>query len=348
MDMRKSIHRANGHVWPERRKFASWPPRLDGEHSEAFLKTRAQLEQFYRQIPEGVHHRLDDFEELTQTMVLPQFTSKGYKLVQAPQELWQELRANYRANRKIDRRESQFAGIGLYTNKDSIPRFIGNEEQHRLNREVTSQLLPILESWSGVKLQPTNTYGVRVYMNGSTLFPHADTPGTHIISAILHIDDDLDEPWPLEIEDHDGRVTAVSIPPGFMVLYESATCIHSRVTPMRGRDYGSVFVHYKPVGWSWTPIDIAAAVTPDWRSKVEDPARAEYLASVGLPPLEIYRRKYYRNRGLPLLDFAGEDWLALPVQNADFMVQLPMPDPTPEELYDRQHIGGNNNRRQEL
>ena len=33
---------------------------------------------------------------------------------------------------------------------------------------------------------------------------------------------------------------------------------------MRGRDYGSVFVHYKPVGWSWQPEDIIAAVTPDW------------------------------------------------------------------------------------
>jgi hypothetical protein len=107
-----------------------------------------------------------------------------------------------------------------------------------------------------------------------------------------------------------------------MVLYESATSFHSRLTPMRGRDYGSVFVHYKPVGWTWEPEDIIAAVTPDWQEENPVPAgKQAMLDSVGRAGFETYRRKYYKERGLGLLDFAGGDLLALPVQNAAMMVE---------------------------
>jgi|TARA_B110000208_G_C11320602_1_gene266088 hypothetical protein len=43
-------------------------------------------------------------------------------------------------------------------------------------------------------------------------------------------------------------------------------------------------------------------------------------------PLERYRRAYYRKRGLPLLEFAGDDRLALPVQNAAMMKWVAMDD----------------------
>jgi hypothetical protein len=54
-------------------------------------------------------------------------------------------------------------------------------------------------------------YGVRVYKNGSTLVNHVDRSETHVVSCIFHLGHDLDEPWPLEIEDHDGVVHAVRI-----------------------------------------------------------------------------------------------------------------------------------------
>ena len=45
-----------------------------------------------------------------------------------------------------------------------------------------------------------------MYKNGSTLVNHVDRSETHVIACIFHIGHDLDEPWPLEIEDHDGKV----------------------------------------------------------------------------------------------------------------------------------------------
>ena len=43
---------------------------------------------------------------------------------------------------------------------------------------------------------------------------HVDRSETHVVSCIFHIGNDLDEPWPLEIEDHDGKVHAVVMEPG--------------------------------------------------------------------------------------------------------------------------------------
>ncbi len=42
-------------------------------------------------------------------------------------------------------------------------------------------------------------------------------PNTHVISSIVHIAheyDNDDEPWPIEIEDHDGVLHAVSLKAG--------------------------------------------------------------------------------------------------------------------------------------
>ena len=49
--------------------------------------------------------------------------------------------------------------------------------------------------------------------------------------------------------------------------YESAKQYHARLTPMRGRHYGSVFIHYFPSeGWNWTMWDVHVAVPPDFLS----------------------------------------------------------------------------------
>lgn len=70
-------------------------------------------------------------------------------------------------------------------------------------------------------------------------------------SAIINIDQDVDEPWPLEVYGHDGKATNVTMEPGDMVLYESHSVIHGRPFPLNGKFYANVFVHFEPVG----PLD---------------------------------------------------------------------------------------------
>jgi len=122
-------------------------------------------------------------------------------------------------------------------------------EKSRLARE----LQPILEEWYGKgDLQMTSIYGVRKYTNNSVLRMHVDTLATHVVSAIINVDQAVDKPWELLILDHDDNEHWVQMRPGDMLLYESAKLLHGRPNPMVGERYENIFVHYKPTsGWAF-------------------------------------------------------------------------------------------------
>jgi hypothetical protein len=61
-----------------------------------------------------------------------------------------------------------------------------------------------------------------------------------VSSCIINVDQDLDEPWPLEVYDHNGKAYNVTMEPGDLVLYESSTVLHGRPFAMKGRSYVSV------------------------------------------------------------------------------------------------------------
>ena len=65
------------------------------------------------------------------------------------------------------------------------------------------------------------------------------------------------------------------------MLYESSKQYHARVTPMRGRHYGSLFIHYFPAenNWNWT-MCAASFVT-----HTHAPFLLEWLGS---PPCSAY------------------------------------------------------------
>ncbi len=69
-----------------------------------------------------------------------------------------------------------------------------------------------------------------------------------VASAILNVAQDLDEDWPTEIYDHEGRAHNVTLRPGEMLLFESASCIHGHPFPLRGKFYASMFIHFEPTG----------------------------------------------------------------------------------------------------
>ena len=52
----------------------------------------------------------------------------------------------------------------------------------------------------------------RRYNNGSVLRMHVDTVGTHVVSAIINVDQDVEQDWPLLILDHQvsGRSSCTS------------------------------------------------------------------------------------------------------------------------------------------
>jgi prolyl 4-hydroxylase len=69
-----------------------------------------------------------------------------------------------------------------------------------------------------------------------------------VISAIINVDQDLDEPWPLEVYGRDGKAVNITMVAGDMVLYESHSIIHGRPFPLKGRFMANLFAHFEPIG----------------------------------------------------------------------------------------------------
>lgn len=139
------------------------------------------------------------------------------------------------------------------------------------------------ESNDGPKwtLSPTSLYGIRVYKSNSILAPHVDRLPL-VTSAIINVDQDVDEDWPLEVIGHDGVAYNITMKPGEMLLYESHSLIHGswdkivmelrccstfilsliqdclfdflcsillgRPYPLKGKYYANIFVHFEPSG----------------------------------------------------------------------------------------------------
>jgi prolyl 4-hydroxylase len=71
-----------------------------------------------------------------------------------------------------------------------------------------------------------------------------------VTSAIIQVDQLVDEDWPLEVIGRDGVARNLTCHPGDMILYESHSTIHGRPFALNGDYYANLFVHFEPVGHS--------------------------------------------------------------------------------------------------
>lgn len=102
----------------------------------------------------------------------------------------------------------------------------------------------LVSEWVGRKLRQTSLYGIRLYSNQSILSTHVDRLPL-VTSCIINVDQDLEEPWPLEVYDHNGRAHNVTMEPGDLVFYESSTVLHGRPFPMNGKSLNYyIFVYF--------------------------------------------------------------------------------------------------------
>ena len=109
-------------------------------------------------------------------------------------------------------------------------------------------LQPLLEDWSNTRLDPTFVYGIRIYGRDAILKEHRDREQTHIVSAIINVDQKVATDWPLIIEDHHYRKHEIILNPGEVLFYESARLKHGRPIPLKGREYANIFCHFKIAG----------------------------------------------------------------------------------------------------
>jgi len=144
------------------------------------------------------------------------YTKAGYAKTRLPTDLYDLIKEFFDENRHLA--ETEWKNYNVYHNAwQSPPTFINLEGNSVGGSSLTSLLeekvKPILERWTGQRLSPVSTYGIRMYHNGSILSPHVDRMPL-VTSVIIQVDQDVDEPWPLEVYGHDGTATNVTMEPG--------------------------------------------------------------------------------------------------------------------------------------
>lgn len=186
-----------------------------------------------------------------QPMSMRNYTRLGFKKIRAPKEMFSLIKDFWDKNKHLN--ETEWHTVNTYHNMWSAPPTIVNiqEGRHGGGRELTTKVWEAarqtLEDWTGMHLSPCSIWGIRIYHNNSILTTHVDR-NPLVTSAIINVDQDVDQPWPLEVWGHDGTPYNITMEPGDMVLYESHSVLHGRPFPMQGRYFANIFVHFEPLG----------------------------------------------------------------------------------------------------
>lgn len=137
----------------------------------------------------------------------------------------------WEANKEKESEETWGVG-GIFVNYWDVPSTMVNVNNStlvgggkELKDEIWNISVDLISEWTGQELAGSSVYGIRVYKEGAILSPHVDRLPL-ISSAIINVDQDVDEPWPLEVIGHDGVARNITMEPGDMVLYESHSVLH--------------------------------------------------------------------------------------------------------------------------
>ena len=161
-------------------------------------------------------NRCDSTEEqriemsLRQPQSMVNYTSTGFKKVRAPKVLSDLLAAHWEMNKHLKTEEVWFAG-NTYTNHWEAPTYMVAVENSKLRgagfqlkERLWEAVKSTIEEWTGMEQKATSMYGIREYTSGALLSPHVDRLPL-VSSCIVNVAQDVDEPWPLEIYDREGK-----------------------------------------------------------------------------------------------------------------------------------------------
>lgn len=197
----------------------------------------------------------DDRIEMSirQPQSMVNYTSTGFKKIKAPKKVFDLLKDHWETNKHLAKEEVWTVG-NVYVNHWESPTYMVSVEDsslrgagQSLKSKIWEAAKSTIEEWTGMEQKPISMYGIRTYTEGAILSPHADRLPL-VSSCIVNVDQDVDEPWPLEIYDRHDRAINVTMEPGDMVLYESGSLIHGRPFPLKGRSFSNIFIHFEPTG----------------------------------------------------------------------------------------------------
>ena len=162
--------------------------------------------------------------------------------MRAPDHIFKMIKDFWELNKDSARPEQWVAG-NTFTNNWKAPSSMVSVEDKKLKgggfvlkQNIWNTARDTISEWTGQQLAECSLYGIRSYPTGAVLAPHVDRLPL-VASAIINVDQDLDEPWPLEVIGHDGKSHNVTMVPGDLVLckslYRCFCCHYSRRILMR-------------------------------------------------------------------------------------------------------------------
>jgi prolyl 4-hydroxylase len=176
---------------------------------------------------------------------VPAFTKNGFEKTHMPFGLFDELVDAYQ-NQPEENKKDEDNRFHFMANQEQKPVARLVEIPQILRQKIIREFQPICQNWSKQELEFSSLYGIREYSRGTSLKIHHDRIETHIISVIINLAQDVEEEWPLLIEDHVRRQHEVFLQPGEALLYEGARLRHGRPLPLEGDSFANIFVHFKP------------------------------------------------------------------------------------------------------
>ena len=199
------------------------------------------------------YHRQIMNQRQPQSMV--NLTEIGFKKIRAPNQLIALIDEFWSKNSDTmnDKVEEWQDGNSYVNHWDNPTHLVSVDDTGlrgsgvELKRHIWSASSAVLEEWTKQELQPCSLYGIRVYHEGAIMMPHVDRLPL-VASAIINVAQDVKEPWPWEVYDHDGMAHNVTLEPGDMLLFESHSVIHGHPFPLVGKYSANIYIHFEPTG----------------------------------------------------------------------------------------------------
>lgn len=184
--------------------------------------------------------------------------------MKAPKPLWDLINNYWQANK--DKKVKEEWGMGnVYTNNWAAPTYMVSVENQGLRgggmgmkNQIWEAAKPTIEQWTGMKLQPSSLYGVRVYTEGAILAPHVDRLPL-VSSCIINVDQDVDEPWLLEVYDRHDRAVNVTMEVSYRDKHrfaESSRAMGSTMNTEKPKEHHLLLSSHSPVIWSSTRAEV--------------------------------------------------------------------------------------------
>ena len=150
------------------------------------------------------------YKNVHQPNLVRKITENGFEKHRLPRYIFEPVRLFHENYKNTIQSRTEEAFIGPYINQFESPTYMNfypEDKKKILLEEVQS----LLEEWSNMKLKATSCYGIRTYTNNSKLQMHVDALQTHAVSAIINVDQDVEEDWMLTIADHNGLFHDISM-----------------------------------------------------------------------------------------------------------------------------------------